>query len=326
MTVITEIPAMKSGDALGALVGPTDREAFYKDYWGSAFLVSRGTRARHADLFSWDALEHILSTQRFSFPRLRLFKGGRVIAPANYIERRADRRGMSFDVHNSSAVERLLSEGALLHITSIGETWPPLARFAAALENDLCARVQVNLHAGLSAAKGFHTHWDGHDVYAIQIAGKKQWRLFGFTEEAPLAVRPELKGEGPAHHTWEGILGIGDTLYLPRGYWHSTQYVDSASLHLTFAVEHPTGKDLAEWLVSQMGTQALFRRDVPLPFLDVSDAGDSAARKYLTMLSDALGATITLASFSEFLNQYRTGLGHLNHIAIPTERTATDDT
>jgi ribosomal protein L16 Arg81 hydroxylase len=175
---------------LRELITPISTSEFFSEYWGQRHLLSCAVPTRHAHLFSWEALSEILSFHRFDSPRLRLFRGGRLIPADSYIRATADRRGNRYWVHDAKAVESFLAQGALLHITSIGETWAPLNTAAAQLEHDLCARVQVNLHAGYaSSKKGFHTHWDGHDVYAVQLAGRKKWRVFGFTEEAPLPER-----------------------------------------------------------------------------------------------------------------------------------------
>lgn len=188
------------GDAFESLITPLDGREFFSRYWGRDFLISEGKPDRFASLFSWDALSEILSTHRFEYPRLRLLSGGRVAPPSQYIFQKVDRRGNPYTTHDAAVVARMLQDGAMLHITSIGEAWKPLGSFAAQLEPVLGGKVQVNLHAGYAGSRGFHTHWDGHDVYAAQIDGRKKWRLFGFTEEAPLAVPPDEKHGSPTTH------------------------------------------------------------------------------------------------------------------------------
>lgn len=217
-------------------------------------------------------------------------------------------------MQDAEAVHRLLKSGAMLHMTAIGETSRDLAVFAAGLERDLNARVQVNLHAGFAASKGFHTHWDGHDVYAIQIAGRKQWRVYGFTEEAPLAVPPEAKRGAPEDHTWEGILDTGSMLYLPRGYWHSTEYVDEMSLHLTFAVQHPTGIDFLEWILPQMRNEAAARRDFHQALFHRGQT--SAKREYLSELSGLASRALSIEALDRFCGDYRALLTKLNHVDL----------
>lgn len=307
--------------AINYLIDPLEKNDFLLRYWGKEYFISKGQAERYSTLFSWDALSDILSTHRFEFPRLRLFRGGHVIPPDDYISYMRDRRGNQYSVQNSQVVLALLNAGAMLHITSIGETWKPLATIAAQLEQDIGAQVQVNLHAGFAASHGFHTHWDGHDVYAIQIAGRKKWRLFGFTAEAPLAVPPDEKHGAPSQHVWEGILNTGDMLYIPRGYWHCTEFLDDESLHLTFAVQHPTGIDFIEWLVKRLTQDAVARRDIPSAIFEIPLIGQSVQEDYLSNIRNLVLRSISLESLTSFLADYQATLGRVNHIHLnPKQR------
>lgn len=309
---------MQGESALSLLLGDSvSPGAFLKEYWGRAYLVARGEPKRFSNLYSWKCLSEAISTHRLAFPRLRLFTGGRVIPSDQYMSVKYDRRGSAYTRQNANAVDTLMKSGALLHITSIGETSRALATFAATLERELIARVQVNLHAGYAAAKGFHIHWDGHDVYAVQIAGRKRWRLFGFTEEAPLAVPPEAKYGAPNIPVWEGVLDTGDMLYIPRGYWHATEYVDQGSLHLTFAVQHPTGIDFLEWLVAQLTSVTILRRDMPM-HLFVHQNND-AHEQWLEMIRGALHTAASTDMLSRFLTAFSSSLGSTDHVNLLPE-------
>lgn len=308
---------MSAQNALALLLGSVSPEAFLNEFWGRKYFIARGQPGRFGTLYSWERLGEALSTQRFAFPRLRLFSGGKVIPSDQYMSAKSDRRGNPYVRQNARAVEALLRSGALLHITSIGETAPNLDRFAAELELDLGARVQINLHAGYAVAKGFHIHWDGHDVYAVQIAGRKKWRLFGFTEEAPLAIPPEAKRGAPEKTVWEGVLDTGDMLYIPRGYWHATEYVDQGSLHLTFAVQHPTGIDFIGWLVGQLKSLPALRRDIPLPLLN--GAGEEAQEQWLAGIRNSLDRAVSADSLSRFVSAYSGTLGATDHVHLNPE-------
>ncbi len=320
-------PAMKSdkiaivSTAFDRLIAPLDQRTFFLRYWGKEHLICRGKSDLHKSLFSWSALSDVLSTHRIEYPRLRLLRGGQLIPHEQYITDRVDRVGNPYSSQDSQAVAALMEAGAMLHITSIGETWKPLATFAGQLEQPLCGRVQVNLHAGLAKAKGFHTHWDGHDVFAVQINGRKRWRLFGITAEAPLAIPPEEKRGAPTHHIWEGVLEPGDMLYLPRGYWHATQFIDDASLHLTFAVQHPTSIDFIQWLLKYLAENAAVRRDIPAAIFELSDIGGQTRDTYIQELGALLLNAISHESLTRFLMEYRATLGRVNHIQL-TERSS----
>lgn len=307
--------------SLERFIAPLSRVEFFSQYWGERHLLCR--QARVETFFSWQALSEILSTQRLDFPRLRLVRAGKVIPTTEYMHRQSDRRGNMFVTHDSRAVMDLLRAGAVLHIASIGEAWRPLAALAAQLELDLTARIQVNVHAGFAASRGFDTHWDGHDVFALQIAGKKRWRLFGITEVAPLAVPPDQKSAAPEQPTWEGIIHPGEVLYIPRGYWHAAEALDDVSLHLTFAAQHPTGLDYMRSLLSGLVTSIPARQDIPIPSF-AGQPGGEAAEVYIETLRGLLTEVLTVQSLSDFIAGFRGSLGKTNHAQLESiiERTS----
>jgi ribosomal protein L16 Arg81 hydroxylase len=290
---------------------------FMAEYSGREYLVVKGQADRFADLFSWGNLETLLSTQRFDVPRLRLVRKGKLVPAATYIRASKDRRGAPYATHVSSAVAREMKNGAMLHLVAVNDAWEPLTSFAAALELELTASVQVNLHAALARSRGFSTHWDGHDVFVMQVAGKKAWRLFGFTEQAPRAVPPDQKGCAPTVLIREFTLDAGDMLYLPRGYWHAAEAIDDLSLHLTCAVQYPTGFDFLMWCVGRLADDVLARRDIPFNALQrAKQASRLSAHQYVAELFALVGHGHPERALGEFLDHYRSGLGHTNKFNI----------
>jgi hypothetical protein len=305
--------------ALERLLEPTAREDFVANYLGSDCLLNKGSAARFADLFQWQSIERVLATQRFDFPRLRLVRRGKVVPAVQYMAMRHDRRGNPYTCHISSAVLREMHQGAMLHITAVNDAWEPLAQFAAALEVNLTARIQVNLHAALARSRGFATHWDGHDVFVIQVAGKKTWRLFGFTEASPLAVPPDQKGDPPQHVSREVVLEAGDMLYVPRGYWHAAEALEDISLHLTFAAQYPTGLDFFSWLTSRLEAEVRLRRDIPFCQFAQSNDPVSLRSKYVDEVKYILTEKLQPSTITEFLEEYRASLGHTNIVQLEGE-------
>jgi ribosomal protein L16 Arg81 hydroxylase len=211
-----------------------------------------------------------------------------------------------------------MKNGAMLHIAAVHDAWQALAEFTARLELDLTARVQVNLHAALARSRGFATHWDGHDVFVIQVAGKKSWRLFGFTELAPLAVAPDQKGEPPKSIVREVVLDAGDMLYVPRGYWHAAEALEDVSLHLTFAAQFPTGHDYLMWVTRRLETNLLARRDIPFGLFEQTSDPRVERDRYAAKLL-LLGAEEAPNSVGEYLREFQSALGKTNHVQLLEE-------
>ncbi|MEU9489066.1 cupin domain-containing protein [Streptomyces decoyicus] len=147
------------------------------------------------------------------------------------------------------------------------------------LESWLRTHVQVNAYASWSAQEGFGTHWDDHDVIVVQVEGSKHWRIYGPTQIAPMhrdSAHPEAPPELPIADL---VLGPGDVLYLPRGWWHAVAADQGVrSLHLTCGLTPHTGADLIGWLSETLPDREQVRTDVPL------HAGPAGQAAYLESL------------------------------------------
>ena len=122
--------------------------------------------------------------------------------------------------------------------------WPPLIEFADQLAADLGHPTQVNAYITPPSSRGFSPHYDVHDVFVLQVAGEKHWRIHAPVLRRP-AAHPALerpRGRGRRGRRGEpvidAVLRPGDALYLPRGFLHSATALGEISAHLTIGV-HP---------------------------------------------------------------------------------------
>ena len=70
-----------------------------------------------------------------------------------------------------------LDDGATLVLQALHRTWPPLVEFGARLAAELGHPVQINAYITPPQNQGFAPHYDVHDVFVLQIAGRKRWRI-----------------------------------------------------------------------------------------------------------------------------------------------------
>ena len=63
---------------------------------------------------------------------------------------------------------------------------PSLRNFANNLANEYGHFFQTNLYLTPPNAQGFKTHYDSHDVFILQIHGKKKWRFYNTPIKLPL--------------------------------------------------------------------------------------------------------------------------------------------
>ncbi|WP_405787114.1 cupin domain-containing protein [Streptomyces sp. NBC_00029] len=140
-------------------------DLFLAQSYFRSHLVVRGKPDDFAGLASWSTLNQVIATHRLEPPTTRRSVVWHRIQPAELHAR--------------------IREGASLVVDSIDEIHPPIMAAAEGLERFLRTPVQVNAYASWTAAEGFGTHWDDHDVVVCQVEGAKRWRIYGPTRQAP---------------------------------------------------------------------------------------------------------------------------------------------
>jgi len=147
----------------------------------------------------------------------------------------------------------------------------------------LQARINVNLYAGWRTSHGFDVHWDSHDVFILQVAGKKLWKVWEATDKFPIKNSVELGRTPPAGAPlWDQFLNDGDVLYLPRGWWHVAIPCDEPTLHLTIGIHKPNGTDFVRWVTEGLQNDPRVRMDVPF----LGDTATQAA--YITAIRESI--------------------------------------
>jgi bifunctional lysine-specific demethylase and histidyl-hydroxylase NO66 len=217
-------------------------ENFFAEHWERRPLViPRGEPQRFTRLLSVADVDRLVCETAIRMPAFRLVRDGKPLPPSTYTDDISWRPG-SFS--HTAAVERVAAEfaaGATLVLQALHLNWPAVALYCRDLEGRLDFPVQANAYLTPAAAQGFAVHHDTHDVFVLQVAGRKRWRLYEPLLELPLKDQSwsaELGDPGPAID--EFTLEAGDTLYVPRGWPHEAETSDDEALHLTIGLHPPT--------------------------------------------------------------------------------------
>ena len=80
----------------------------------------------------------------------------------------------------------------------------------------------ANGYLSFGGKGAFNRHWDTHDVFVVQLIGRKQWKVFRPTLELPMPMHKSAahRDDCPSTPVFDGHLDAGDVLYIPRGWWH----------------------------------------------------------------------------------------------------------
>jgi len=284
----------------------TDPEAFAAEHWARRPLLARAedTGESFADLLTLDAVDELLSRRGLRTPFLRIAKDGAVVDPKRFTTSGGAGAEVADQV-SSDAVLRLFADGSTVVLQGLHRLWPPLIEFADQLAADLGHPTQVNAYLTPPSSQGFSPHYDVHDVFVLQFAGEKHWRIHEPVLEAPLRTQPWNDRAAAVAAAAEGepvidtVLRPGDALYLPRGYLHSARALGGISGHLTIGVHPVTRWAAAESALDVVRTLAAddpeLRRSLPLgvDLADPSSVADDVAaviaglRDWLTRVDPA---------------------------------------
>ena len=276
---------------LAALLAPVTPERFFADHYDKAPLHVRGTPGKFAQVLSWRGINRLLDmTHVWTGSSLKLVLDSQTIPPEQYCARATGRdAGAQVMQPDARRVQEWIARGASVVMNDVDSLTPGLASVSNALESAGLGKSQANVYISWQSHKAFRTHYDTHDVWAVQVEGEKTWNIWEGRAEWPIA-HPVFKSQTQEHHDAargklrEAVLmKPGDLLYLPRGWYHDALAEAPASVHIAYGVHAPLGMDVMNILVERVLYDAEFRK--PLPRQD----GTASAKFALTQRAGLLG-------------------------------------
>ena len=322
-----------SGSAAAfARCSAVDARAFATEYWGRRPLLSRRAQLPlgFADLLDAAAVDELVSRRGLRAPFVRMARDGGVIASAGFTRGGGAGATISDQVADDRVLG-LLSDGATLVLQGLHRTWPPLVTFGARLATEIGHPVQVNAYVTPPQSQGFAAHYDVHDVFVLQVAGRKHWHIHEPVIVDPMADQPwdqhkaEVAARAAEPPLIDTVLEAGDALYLPRGYLHSATALGETSIHLTVGIHPRTRAHLVDHLVRAVRRHPALRASLPMG-VDLADPVVLAAqlRPTIEALSRALDTVpaeqIAAAMADELISATRPEpLGPLAQLAAADE-------
>ncbi len=156
------------------------------------------------------------------------------------------------------------------------------------LGRELCCAVQANAYLSPPGGIGFPPHWDEHDVFAVQMAGRKEWKVeeratcddAAQEDSVFVAQAAKIDANAPTYLLTEGM-----GLFVPRGHAHRARSLDEISLHVTLAIKRWTWGDLVEaTLGAALRHDVRFRQAIPLDTLQGSQVEEGDLKQIVEVL------------------------------------------
>lgn len=256
--------ALDVGMLTSRLIGGMDVAAFDREVREKrvAKFESAIDQAQLEQLFGFSKLEALLKMEAIPPLYVDLFDAGNLRRLVD-VQNKSGKSSFAVIIEN-------LRRGATLRVRDVDKFDADLNRFARGIRRQFAAQSQINLYLTPAVHAGFAPHFDTTDVFVLQCAGEKEWRIYPqYTNkiELPLMDTPwdpeRFRPSGPAE---KFTLRPGDILYVPRGEMHEAFCIERESMHLTISIAPLTFADvLAKALKAAAESDIRFRRRVPWP-------------------------------------------------------------
>jgi bifunctional lysine-specific demethylase and histidyl-hydroxylase NO66 len=295
-----------------AFIAPFDAGEFRAQYYGNRPLHIR--REGRTGVLGWTRFNEVLGlTPYWNEETLKVYFKSRAALKENYCDTSDLRAGMKAPA-DPAKVKALLGLGASLIANHIHRVSPEVGAVARMLEGQFAARVAANAYCSFKGVQAFQTHYDLHDVFALQAEGEKTWRVYETRADTPVSPLPP----GDEVEKWltasrgqllfEAHMKPGDILYLPRGQYHDALTGAQASLHFSFGVTPATGLALFDLLERAVTQESAFRSYLP----DARNEIELRAR--LATLAERIRAVMTSPAFAIDVLHHQRGLA-----SVPAE-------
>lgn len=243
----------------------------------------------------WGVVNELIGRHDHASANFKILKNG-LILKYDYLEQYQEVFTTKYRAVKSKLYE-LMKSGASLALNKIENCWQTdqIKRQIAHFTN---RQTIVSGYAAFGSEPSFGNHWDTHDVFAVQIIGRKRWQVYAPTESNPLYKNSSVGKEDQCQvePVMDVILEPGDVFYLPRGWWHEVTATGVETFHLAVGTYPPYVTDYLTWLVEDMSTKSETFR---LP-ADESPLDHGTSQKILEELSQAITSMDSQKRFSQW--------------------------
>ncbi len=273
-----------SSFGLAEILWPTSIDEFSQKYFDIQPICLARTRADYySQLLTLEEVDGFLSFARPPFARAFAIDHRRKIEPSEYsnADGLAD-AGRLFDLY---------AGGATIVLREIEDCFPKLGALCRSAEKHFNFPFTANVYLAPPGGQSFPIHFDAKDVFALQISGSKNWRLYQPRYPMPLSYQHCYDSMPDEGFLKEFDLQPGDFLYIPRGFPHVVRATDIPSLHVSLSTFPLTWADVMKRIVVNLcESDPSFRASLPPACL----GSDVKLQKTFTSLMERFASSADL--------------------------------
>lgn len=286
------------------LISPFTLEHFIEKYWEKIPLIIRREDAGfYSSIFSIDDVDRVLDLSRPRDSSIRVVKSQVPLLPAKYQNQDGSL--------NLNQLYVAYADGHTVVINEIERFWQPLKLLCQSVSKTLSHHSVANMYLTPKNQKALLPHYDTHDVYVLQIHGKKHWRIYDTPVESPLlnSHQPVFKRE-ELSNMQEITLNAGDLMYMPRGLPHEAYTTDESSLHITIGVYPAQWVDLLTKSIERIAySNPNLRKALPIGFLQqetwTQEFADELGKTFKNLLAETVERANPLESIGLLAEEFR---------------------
>jgi len=267
------------------LINPVSWTRFVQEYHEKKpLLVKRQDREYFTRILTMDRINDHLGSADLIYPGVRLVKDANEVSPAQYTYTvTTTPRKSTEGVVDKEKLFSYLFAGYTVILNSHERHSREVLHLRHLAEKTFGAKAQANIYITPRGSQGFTPHWDTHDVFILQIAGSKQWRIYDSPITLPSKNQLFDGNWDPTLPSLTATLEAGELLYIPRGYVHdATAEHDQLSIHITLGIKAYTYGDLLRILLGRLDEEFFFRRSISISTsVDTSSLSEAVA-DYIT--------------------------------------------
>jgi len=298
--------------SLAEFLNPMTPEAFRAEYLHKRPLHVPGRAEKFASTLDWDDINRMLAMDVWTQQTLQLHLDTNRVPPAAYCVTAANRDHQPVLRPDPAKVRELIGRGATLLLNEIETLAPGVLALVDTVQRELGAKSSVNLYYSHKERRGFDSHCDRHDVFAVHLYGSKRWNIYQGQLDRPIEHAmfqnvPQIEYDRRKGEVAEIVeMNPGDLLYLPRGRFHDALTSGDVSVHLSVSSNEPLGLDWLTQLWNLAVRDPEFRTVLPLPD---GPSGEQALHRHLKHLYERLGAIAFDAQSLQMASNLRSGYG-----------------
>lgn len=224
-------------EGLAGILDPVQVSSFLQDHYEKEPLhLRRQSPHAFADLLDAATLDRVVTGHTLPYPALRVVKDNLMLAAEDWAAMAPWGTGTVPGVGRADRVLELVRSGHSLVLEQLERVVPSLGRLCARVQDELAGETCANVYYTPGASTCFHPHFDTQEVFVLQCAGRKRWRLWDRAVHLPLPRDGKRPVGSLGEPLRELVLEPGDVLYLPRGQVHAAEALDGPSLHVSVSV------------------------------------------------------------------------------------------